>query len=147
MSKKSEFQTTPFTIAHYILLFMVTIVCISTVTWLIMGRYNDAHKNNIVISYMMSKDPCVVRTRDAVSKMWAYNQELIPIKYKTMVDTYINDAVLTRVKGYCNDAVFTCRAGQLRRICDPCAVEVGQQRAMERHTLDLIHANCGDVFP
>ncbi len=143
MSKNKDFQTNPFTIAHYILLFMVTVVCISIVTWLIIDRYNKSHETNVSVSYMLSDEPCIVRTREAIKSMWHYNQELIPTRYKTMADTYANNAVLSRVNGYCNERPFTCRAGQLRRICDPCAIEVGRQRAMEQHILDSVRANCG----
>ena len=144
MPKIKEFQTSPFTIAHYILLFMVTVVCISIVAWLIITRYNDEQaKNNITITHLTNDDPCVKSARDAVAQMWAYNQELVPPRYKTMAETYANEAVLSRVTGYCNDVQFTCRAGQLRRICDPCAVALGRQYAIEQHTIDMIRANCG----
>ena len=146
MVKQTEFQTSPFTIAHYILLFMVTVVCISIVTWLIIDRYNNNAKTDVAVSYMLSADPCVVRTRDAIKKMWSYNQELIPVRYKTMAETYANNTVLSRVNGYCNDTAFTCRAGQLRRTCDPCAVEVGRRRAMELHILDSVRANCDAII-
>ena len=145
MTKVKEFQTTPFTIAHYILLFMVTVVCVSIVAWLIIGRYNTGLTNNVSVSYRLSKDPCVVQTREAIAKMWDYNQELIPMRYKTMVDMYINDAILTRFSGYCKDTAFTCRAGQLRRTCDPCAIDTGRRQAMERHILDAIDVKCGGV--
>ena len=143
MAKKSEFQTTPFTIAHYILLFMVTVVCASIVTWLIIARHNATVADSANITKIMNNNPCVQQTRSAVSRMWAYNQELIPTRYKTVADTYANNAVLTRVSGYCNDVPFTCRAGQLRRTCDPCAVGAGRDKAMEIHIADMVRANCG----
>lgn len=143
MAKNMEYQTSAFTVAHYILLFMVTVVCISVVTWLILERHKTQRANSTNITYIMNNDACVQQTRDAVSRMWAYNQELIPARYKTMADTYANNAVLTRVTGYCNDVAFTCRAGQLRRTCDPCAVSAGRMRAMETHIADMIRANCG----
>ena len=143
MAKKSEFQTTPFTIAHYILLFMVAVTCVSIVVWLIIARHNAAIQDGLNITKIMNNDPCVHQTRDAVTRMWAYNQELIPTRYKTIADTYANNAVLTRVTGYCNDVPFTCRAGQLRRTCDPCAVGAGRNIAMEIHIADMIRANCG----
>ena len=143
MAKTSEFQTNPFTIAHYILLFMVAVVCISIVTWLVIARHNADAENNTNITKIMNTNPCVQETRNAVSRMWAYNQELVPMRYKTIADTYANNAVLTRVTGYCNDAPFTCRAGQLRRTCDPCAIGAGRNIAMERHIADMIRTNCG----
>ena len=143
MPKQQEFQTNAFTIAHYILLFMVVVTCVSIVTWLIMDRYKTQQANKTNITYIMNNDPCVQKTRDAVSRMWAYNQELIPTRYKTMADTYANNAVLSRVTGYCNSVPFTCRAGQLRRTCDPCAIGAGRNKAMEYHIADMIRANCG----
>ena len=143
MAKKTEFQTTPFTIAHYILLFMVAVVCTSIVVWLIIARHNATVADSINITKIMNNDPCVNQTREAVSRMWSYNQELIPMRYKTMANTYANNAVLTRTSGYCNDVPFTCRAGQLRRTCDPCAVVAGRNMAMEVHIADMIRANCG----
>ena len=143
MPRKQELQTTPFTIAHYILLFMVVVTCISIVAWLIIARYRTQQYHRTDITYIMNNDPCVDKTRDAVSRMWAYNQELIPTRYKTMADTYANNAILTRTSGYCNGIPFTCRAGQLRRTCDPCAIVAGRNIAMEYHIADMIRANCG----
>lgn len=143
MAKRKEFQTTPFTIAHYILLFMIVVVCASIVTWLIIARHNDTVTDSANITKIMNDDPCVQQTRNAVSRMWAYNQELIPARYKAIAETYANNAVLTRVHGYCNDVPFTCRAGQLRRTCDPCAVGAGRNIAMELHIADMIRTNCG----
>lgn len=143
MAKQTEFQTTPFTIAHYILLFMVVVTCASIVTWLILDRYKTQQYHRTNITYIMNNDPCTGKTRDAVLRMWAYNQELIPPRYTTMADTYANNAVLKRVTGYCNGVPFTCRAGQLRRTCDPCAITAGRDIAMEYHIADMIRANCG----
>lgn len=143
MPKQKEFQTTPFTIAHYILLFMVIVTCASIVVWLILDRYETQQQHSTNITYIMNNDPCVEKTRDAISRLWAYNQELIPTRYKTMAETYANDAVLTRTRGYCDGVPFMCRAGQLRRTCDPCAIQTGRRRAMEFHIADMIRANCG----
>lgn len=143
MAKNTEYQTSAFTIAHYILLFMVTVTCLSIIAWLILDRYKTQNYKQTNITYIMHNDPCVRQTRDAVTRMWAYNQELIPTRYKTMADTYANDAILTRINGYCNEVPFTCRAGQLRRTCDPCAIKVGRARAMEFHIADMIRTNCG----
>ena len=143
MAKKSEYQTSAFTIAHYILLFMVMVTCASVIVWLVLDRYHTQQSNRTNITYIMNNDPCVLQTRDAVSRMWAFNQELIPARYQTMADTYANDAILTRTNGYCDGIPFTCRAGQLRRTCDPCAIQTGRRRAMEFHIADMIRANCG----
>ncbi len=143
MVKNTEYQTNVFTIAHYILLFMVAVTCASIVTWLIIDRYNTDKFNSTNITYIMNNDPCVAQTRDAVSSMWSFNQELIPTRYKTMADTYANDAILTRTNGYCDGVSFTCRAGQLRRTCDPCAIQTGRRHAMEMHLADMIRSNCG----
>ncbi|MBR2393021.1 MAG: hypothetical protein IKB05_00840 [Alphaproteobacteria bacterium] len=143
MAKNTEYQTNVFTIAHYILLFMVTVTCASIVTWLILDRYNTQKFNSTNITYIMNNDPCVKQTRDAVSRMWSFNQELIPTRYKTIADAYSNDAVLTRITGYCDGVPFMCRAGQLRRTCDPCAIRTGRHHAMEMHIADMIRANCG----
>ncbi len=143
MPKQKEFQTNSFTIAHYILLFMVVVTCASVVVWLIMDRYKAQQESRTNITYIIKNDPCVAQTRDAVSRMWAYNQELIPTRYKTMADTYANNAVMGRITGYCNGIPFTCRAGQLRRTCDPCATESGRNMAKKYHIADMVRANCG----
>lgn len=143
MPKQKEFQTTSFTIAHYILLFMVIVTCASIVVWLILDRYKTQQEHSTNMTNIINNDPCIAQTRDAISRMWAYNQELIPSRYKTMADTYANNAILTRTSGYCNGIPFTCRAGQLRRTCDPCALDTGRTIAMRYHIGDMIRANCG----
>ena len=142
MAKKSEFQTTPFTIAHYILLFMVAVTCVSIVVWLIIARHNAAIQDGLNITKIMNNDPCVHQTRDAVTRMWAYNQELIPPKYIQMAKEYADETITNRTTGYCNDASFTCRPGQRRSVCDPCARGTGRQMALNAHIADTIKTTC-----
>lgn len=142
MKKQSENATNSFTIAHYILMFLVAVLCASIVVWLIIGRQENEEK--IVVAQIENSDPCVQQALNIVGQMWAYNQELIPVKYLAMVDAYVNEPVPVRVTGYCEDVVFTCRPGQVRRVCNPCAVSVGRQIAMEKHVADIVQSTCND---
>ena len=145
MARKKEFQTSSFTIAHYILLFMVAVVCASVVTWLVLQN----HRRNVVrqmdVAYIANNSPCVKHARDAVKQIWTYNQELIPTRYKIMVHKYVNEVVPVRIKGYCGDEPFMCRMGQVRNVCDPCVKKTAQEMAMTQHMADVIYANCGII--
>lgn len=144
MAKKFNHNTNAFSIAHYILLFLVVGLCISIIAWIMINRNNNAPTNNVSqnIIHIQENDPCVQRTRNTVAKMWAYDPRAVPQKYWEIATQYLNQAIQTPTYGICQDVAFTCHVGQLRRDCDPCAVPSARAYAMEIHTADLIRVNC-----
>lgn len=146
MARKKEFQTNSFTIAHYILLFMVTVTCASIIVWLVLQNHREQVKKAMDIVYITNNNPCVRHARDAVKQIWTYNQELIPTRYKIIVNKYVNEVMPARVKGYCGDEPFMCRMGQIRHVCDPCAKKTAREMAMTQHMADVIYANCGIII-
>lgn len=143
-NQKFKNNTSAFTIAHYILLFLVTGLCISIIAWIIITRNNDAPTNNISqnIIHIKNTDPCVQRINNIVAQMWAFNPRAVPEKYWVIATDYLNQPITTRTSGICQDIAFTCHVGQTRIDCDPCAVPSARLYAMNIHINDLIQANC-----
>lgn len=147
MATKFETNTNSFTISHYILLFLVVIICIGIISWVIIKRHNATPQNNITptITHVKNTDPCVQHATDTVAQMWAYNPRLIPQKYWQIASNYINETITTRTYGICQDVAFTCRPGQKRIECDPCAVPSARAYAQDMQTADMISENCPHV--
>lgn len=147
MATKFKTNTNSFTIAHYILLFLVVIICIGIISWVIIKRHNNTPQNNITptITHAKNTDPCVQRATDTVAQMWAYNPRLIPQKYWQIASDYINETITTRTYGICQDIAFTCRPGQKRIDCDPCAVPSARAYAQDMQTADIISKDCPHV--
>ena len=143
MSKKYKTNTNSFTIAHYILLFLVAIICIGIIAWVMIHNTNKNTKNNVTIDHI-SQTPCIQRTINTVERMWAYDPKMIPNKYWKIAMDYLNEPIRTHTYGICQDVAYTCNVGQLRRDCDPCAVPSARQYAREFHIADMIKQNCPD---
>ena len=143
-TKKNSNNTSAFTIAHYILLFLVTGLCISIIAWIMITRNNNKPTNDVTqnIIRIKNSDPCVQRVNEIVTRMWAFNPDAVPEKYWKIATEYLNAPITTRTYGICQDVAFTCHTGQIRRDCDPCAVPAARAYAMDIHINDLIHANC-----
>lgn len=144
MSQKFKHNTTPFTIAHFILLFLVSIMCISIIAWIIITRNNNPITNNtsINVTHIKNTNPCVQRITNTVERMWAFNPKSVPEKYWEIATNYLNQPITTRTYGICQDIAFVCLIGQIRRDCDPCAVPDARAYAMDIHINDLIRTNC-----
>ncbi|MBR5153359.1 MAG: hypothetical protein IKW57_01010 [Alphaproteobacteria bacterium] len=147
MAKKFTTNTNSFTIAHYILLFMVTITCIGIIAWVMINRDNPAPENNVHSSIIHAKnsDPCVKRVTETIERMWEFSPESVPQKYWSIAMAYINQPIISRTYGICMDAAFTCRPGQLLRDCDPCAIPSARSYAQQIHIADMISANCNQT--
>ena len=141
---KFKTNTNSFTIAHYILLFLVTITCIGIIAWVIITNNNPTPTNNVTqtITHVQHTDPCVQRTINTVAQMWAYDPKSVPQKYWNLAMDYMNQTITTNTYGICQDVAFKCRVGQIRRDCDPCAVPSARAYAQDIHTADMIAANC-----
>lgn len=144
---KFKNNTNAFSIAHYILLFLVVGLCIGLVSWTLVRRNNNAPSNNVAptITHIYANDPCAQRIANLVAQMWAYDSANVPDKYWRIADDYINQPMETKIYGVCNDVAFTCRVGQLRRECDPCAVPSARMLAQDQQTADMIKIYCADA--
>ncbi len=142
--KKFSQNTSAFTIAHYILLFLVVGLSISIIAWIMITRNNNRPRNNVSqnVIHIKNTDPCVQRVNEIVTKMWAFNPDAIPQKYWDIANEYLNQTVVTRTYGVCQDVAYTCRVGQIMRDCNPCAVPAARDYAMKMQISDLIRGNC-----
>lgn len=137
-------QITSFKTTQYILLFFIVIICIWLAAWLIISnsRAKKLDADTINVIHITNNDPCAQRVNNYVARLWAYTPENVPEKYLIMADEYANEKITTKIKGACNNIKFTCRAGQIRKDCDPCAVTSGRQFAMEQQISDIISQEC-----
>lgn len=134
-----------FTIAHYILLFFVVVLCIGVVAWtLTRGSKSVAANadNTNVIHVTENISPCAQKIMNQVSQIWAYNPELIPETYLNIANDYVNASITEHTRGECNNVKFTCRVGDIRRDCDPCALGTARQIAMDRQIADMTAQYC-----
>lgn len=145
MAKKFKTDTSAFSIAHYILLFLVAGLCITIISWVMIKNNNPVPENNVTanVLHIRESDPCVQRVREDVVRMWAYNPKKVPQKYWDIAGNYLNQTITTTTYGICQDVAYTCRPGQIRRDCDPCAVPSARDWAQSIHMADMIQKNCG----
>lgn len=136
-------RTNSFSIAQYILLFGIAAACIGLVAWTMISAHRQSNNNTpVTVTHIQNDDPCVQEVINTVSKLWAYNSDMIPQKYWDMADAYANETITTKIRGACNEINFVCRVGQIRRDCDPCAVASGREIAREQQITDMIEINC-----
>lgn len=139
---KFKTNTNAFTIAHYILLSLVAIVCIVIIAWIMIVRNNSSPHNNVTMTHLKGSNPCVQRTIETVKKLWDFNPRAVPQKYWEIAMTYMNQPITENTYGICQDVAYTCKRGQIRRDCDPCAVPSARAYAQAMHIADLVQTNC-----
>ena len=141
---KFKTNTSSFTIAHYILLFLITALCMIVIAWIMITRNNNAPHNNVIqnITHVHGNDPCVKRVIETVDKMWEYDPKSIPDKYWNIALEYMNAPITTTTYGICQDVAFTCHPAQIRRDCDPCAVPNAREYAKQMQIADMLNQNC-----
>ena len=141
---KFKTNTNSFTIAHYILLFLVIGLCICIVAWIMISRHNKHPQNNITptVIHISGTSPCIKRTVDIVDKMWKYDPKQVPQKYWEIALEYLNVPITVHTYGICQDVAFVCTPGQTRRECDPCAVPSARTIAKQQQIADMIKLNC-----
>ncbi len=138
------YQTNSFTIAHYILLFAVVVLSIGIISWTVIHSGNPNPQNNIEpVMHITNSDPCVRHARESITQMWEYNPGAVPQEYRALATQYTDEVIATRIQGDCGGTSFTCRPGQRRRECDPCAAASARQYAIEQQIADTIEKNCG----
>ena len=142
-------QTTSYSVAHFILVFLVVCACVVGVVWLLIAagyrhaeQQSDAQVVETETVVATTVSPCAQGVMNDVAQMWAYNPNDVPQKYWDMAVNYLNAPVENYTEGACNDIRFICNPGQIRRECDPCAVSSAMSKAMEKHTKAMIAQNC-----
>ena len=147
--------TTSYSVAHYILIFLLICLGVVVVGWLLIAagyrNYEQQLADDPVVEETVETtttttattlSPCAQKVMNEVAQMWAYSQNDVPQKYWDMAVEYLNSPVSSWTEGTCNDIRYICNPGQIRRECDPCAVSNAMSRAMEAHTRDLKAKNC-----
>lgn len=138
-------QTTSFKISRYILLVLVLVLCIGIIAWTIVTRNKSSQESNAPVDNVIritNSDSCVQDVTNKISQLWAYSPDDIPMKYLNMINEYINERITAKITGYCNDIKFTCKTGQLRKDCDPCALGSAKQFAMDQQIVDTVAQKC-----
>ncbi|MDE5615739.1 MAG: hypothetical protein K2I81_02825 [Alphaproteobacteria bacterium] len=144
------YQTNSFSIAHYILLISMVVLCGGVVAYAIIhdtGRYEDilpTEHAQSTAGAAQEQDTCAQTVTNAVAQMWAYNPDVIPEKYKNIAMAYFTAPMETTVSGECNGARFVCRQGARRADCNPCAASEARDFAIAVQTRDMIKKHCGE---
>lgn len=148
--------TTSYSVAHYILIFLLICLGVVVVGWLLIAAGYRNYEQQLAdddpvveetvetttTTTATTLSPCAQKVMNEVAQMWAYSQNDVPQKYWDMAVEYLNSPVSSWTEGTCNDIRYICNPGQIRRECDPCAVSNAMSRAMEAHTRDLKAKNC-----
>lgn len=136
-------RITSFRISRYILVILAIILCATVLIWLI-GRYvtNRPGISDENVIQITNTDPCVQEITNIVSRMWAFDITSVPKKYLDMVSKYANATITERTTGACNNIKFTCKPGQTRIECDPCAFGSARQFAIQQQISDLTATRC-----
>jgi len=142
------YDTNSFSIAHYILLICMVVLCGGLVAYAIFhdaGQNEDAAQMPVVapVTAPGPDTECVRTVSDAVAQMWAYNPDVIPVKYKDIAMAYYTGPVRYTIHGECNGTKFVCRAGTPRADCDPCVAGSAREYAISVQTRDMIQKHCG----
>lgn len=139
---KNDNYTTPFGIAHYILLLAVGALCLGVIIYAAYWGPRATHQPMPTPVDTPVPSECARDAANTVAQMWAYHPEFIPAKYQNMVIEYLSEPVEFTTRGTCNDVSFTCYAGQTWRDCDPCALGRIQENIMQIHIADVVSAKC-----
>lgn len=138
-----KIQTDSYTIAHYVLLFLVIVVVVWFAIWAIRSTRGEAVAGDTKNAGAPS---CVQQTIDSVAQMWINNSDKIPPEYTEMMNNHANRIVNVKTRGNCNGESFICEMGAVRSTCDPCAFAIARQMAIDKHTSDMVLKNCNVVL-
>jgi hypothetical protein len=133
-----------FSVAHYVLLFIVSTLCTISVVWVLIAANNreTTIHSHILKTNTNTKKSCERAAADAITLLWQNSPQDVPEKYKIMENNYANRIVPVRTTGTCNGVKFICTMGSVRSKCDPCAKNSAQKRAMFQHISDTIDELC-----
>lgn len=146
------YQTNSFSIAHYILLIAMVVLCGGVVAYAIVhdtAGYEDAFGNRAPTDDTQqvqspTNNECIQRISDIVAQTWAYNPDAVPEKYTNIAMAYLATPTRTTIRGECNGEQFVCNPGVRRMDCDPCAVGSARDYAIAAQTRDMAQKHCGE---
>ncbi len=135
-----------FSVAHYVLLFLVSCLCTIAVVWVLISANNrEASLNDKMLTHHTQQNKtCQRAAADQITSLWETRPHEIPKQYLLMEKNYANRIVPVRTTGVCNGKKFVCKMGDVRATCDPCAKNSAHKRAMFQHISDTIDQLCGD---
>lgn len=135
-----EKSPSAFSVAHYVLLFLVSTACTVSVVWVLIAANN---RESALNDRTKPNDKTCQRTvADTVTDMWEHTPDKIPPQYVSLIDSYANRIVMVRTTGTCNGKKFICPMHTKRIECDPCAYNAANKRAMFQHISDEIDRIC-----
>lgn len=134
---KKRDSTNSYNIAHIILLSIVVVVGIWFIIWAIISM---SHADEKIAE--TANEPCIQTAINTVAIIWLDKPEQIPQKYLDMMTEKANRTVDVKTRGNCNGTPFVCEMGAIRSECDPCAILLARQDAINQHTVDLIEEKC-----
>ncbi|MBO4672714.1 MAG: hypothetical protein J5608_03620 [Alphaproteobacteria bacterium] len=135
-----EKSPSAFSVAHYVLLFLVSTACTVSVVWVLIAANN---REAATIDKMeRTSKTCQRDIADKITDLWEHDPTQVPQKYMNLVDTYANRIVTVRTTGMCNGKSFMCPMNTKRSACDPCAHNAAYKRAMFQHISDEIDREC-----
>lgn len=141
----NEDTPSAFSVAHYVLLFLVSTFCTVAVVWILIAANNrEAALNDKFIHNPNTTKACQRQTADTITDIWENRPNDIPKQYILIEKNYANRIVPVRTTGICNGQKFICRMGDIRSTCDPCAKNSAKKRAMFQHISDAIDKACKD---
>lgn len=135
-----------FSVAHYVLLFLVSTLCTVAVVWVLISANNrEASINDKMLNRQtQSSKTCQRTAADQITSMWEMRPHEIPKQYLLIEKNYANRIVPVKTTGVCNGQKFICKMGDVRSSCDPCAKNSARKRAMFQHISDTIDKTCAD---
>jgi len=138
-----DYKNTPsaFSVAHYVLLFVVSCACTISVVWVLIATTNKETALRHKLNTETTKT-CQRNAADKITHIWHNTPEQIPLAYTTLENNYANRIVPVRTTGTCNGKKFICKMGDIRSDCDPCAQNSAKKRAMFQHISDVIDEMC-----
>ena len=141
---KFQTNTTAFTIAHFIFLFLVMFFCIAIIAWTMIHQNNSDPTNNVSgdVLHISGSAPCIQQTIKTVQQMWEYDPRAVPEKYWEIAQDYMNHRIERTTYGLCQDIAYVCNAGDIFGDCNPCAVPMARDYAQQAHIADMIMSNC-----
>lgn len=142
--QKFKDKITTFTIAHYILLFLVACICITIIAYTVIRRtHHTMNTDTQITTTHISNTACINRITRQIQQIWEYDPKSVPEKYWNIAMQYLNTRIHQTTYGICQDVAYVCHPGQIRRDCDPCAVPSARAYAQSIHISDTIKSNCG----
>ncbi len=135
-----------FSVAHYVLLFLVSTLCTVAVVWVLISANNrEASINDKILNRQtQSSKTCQRAAADQITSMWEMRPHEIPKQYLLIEKNYADRIVPVKTTGVCNGQKFICKMGDVRSSCDPCAKNSARKRAMFQHISDTIDKTCAD---